>query len=123
MSTYVKFELEDGTLVYVETADSPKGSSGLIPATRSVEEQAAVSFERSVSAVRKMAAVLLSNLREDFAETPEEVQINFGLKASAELGNLVVARGGMEANYNVTLRWRSASKKDEKEDGPDEEKK
>ena len=116
---YVKFELEDGTAVYIESADSPKGSSGLIPGMRGdASDQAALSFEKSVTAVRKMAATMITSMREGFVEQPEEVQINFGLKASGELGSLVVARGGMEANYNVMLRWRS--EKAEKEEPQDE---
>jgi hypothetical protein len=114
MATYIKFELEDGTAVYMETTDVAKGSSGLLPSTRGTTEQASISFEKSVDAVRKMAVAMLNNLREGFTEQPEEVQINFGLKGSAELGNLVVARSGMESNYNVMLRWRKDSDKEEK---------
>ncbi len=115
---YVKFELEDGTAVYIESGETHKGSSGLIPGMRGdAADQAAISFEKSFTAVRKMASTMISGLREGFVEQPEEVQINFGLKASGELGNLVVARGGMEANYNVMLRWRSekAETQDDKE--------
>ena len=107
MATYVKFQLEDGTIVYVETADSPKGSSGLIPAGRGEHsEPATTSFDKSIESIRKMAVVMIKNLREGFVDEPDEVQVNFGLKASGDLGNLFVARGGMEANYNVMLRWR-----------------
>lgn len=123
---YIKFQLEDGTVVYIESGDSPKGSSGLIPGMRGdAADQAALSFEKSVTAVRKMAATMINSMREGFIEQPEEVQINFGLKASGELGSLVVARGGMEANYNVSLRWRSekAEKQDEKDKEKEGEKK
>lgn len=117
MATYVKFQLEDGTIVYVETADSPKGSSGLIPAGRGEHAEPAVtSFDKSIEAIRKMAGVMIKNLREGFTNEPDEVQVNFGLKASGDLGNLFVARGGAEANYNVMLRWRKAEEA-EKSDG------
>lgn len=126
MASYVKFELDDGTIVYVETAESPKGSSGLIPGGRGAEhaEQAAVSFDQSVKTIRKMASSLLENLRSDLAEQPEEVAISFGVKASGDLATLVVARGGMEANYNVSLRWRrkDEDKKEEKDEKKDEKK-
>jgi hypothetical protein len=122
MASYVKFELDDGTVVYVESTDTPKGSSGLIPGTRDHTEQAAVAFDQSVTAIRKMAVSLMQNIRTGFDDQPDEVGVNFGIKASGELGNLVVARGGMEANYNVSLRWRTKDK--EKENGKkDEEKK
>jgi len=125
MASYVTFELEDGTIVYVESIEAPKGSSGLIPAGRGAEQaadQAAVSFEKSVSGVRKMAAEMLKQFKEGFTEQPDEVSISFGLKASGELGTLLVARGGMEANYNVSMRWHKEHKEDEDEDEKDEKK-
>ena len=113
MASYVKFELEDGTVVYVESTDTPKGASGFPLGTRGdhPSEQAAVSFEKSIQSVRKMAAALIKEMREGFVQSPDEVQVNFGLKASGEIGSLIVARGGMEANYNVMLRWASEEKK------------
>ena len=107
MASYVKFELEDGTVVFIESADVPKGSSGFPLTTRgeTPHEQESVSFTQSIQSVRKMASVLVQELRGGFTELPDEVQVNFGLKASAEIGGLVVARGGVESNYNVMLRW------------------
>ncbi len=125
MASYVKFELDDGTIVYVESTDTPRGSSGLIPPGRPGEqaaEQSAVSFDKSVQTIRKMATSLMENLQAGFAEAPEEVGINFGLKASNDLGALVVSRGGMEANFNVSLRWRHKEEEKEKEEGEKETK-
>lgn len=116
MASYVKFELEDGTIVYVESVDSPKGSSGLIPAGRGAEQaadQAAISFEKSVGGVRKMASALLKEFKDGLTQEPDEVTISFGLKASGELGSLLVARGGVEANYNISIRWHKEEKKKE----------
>lgn len=111
MASYLKFELEDGTIIYLETIEAPKGTGGLIPASREdTSERANLSFERSFTAVRKMAATMLKDLREGFSQEPEEVSITFGLKASAEMGDLIVSRGGMDANFGVTLRWRSGKK-------------
>ncbi len=123
MASYVKFELDDGTIVYVESTDSPRGSSGLIPPGRNAEQaadQAAISFDKSVQTIRKMATSLMQNLQTGFEEQPEEVGINFGLKTSNDLGALIVARGGMEANFNVSLRWRHKDTENEK-DGDEKE--
>jgi hypothetical protein len=122
MVSYVKFELKDGTIVYIESTETPKGASGLIPAGRAAEhaaEATAVSFESAVDAVRKMAVALSQNLQAGFVQPPEELSVSFGLKVSGELGALVVSRGGMEANYNVSLRWR---RKGEDKDEEAEEK-
>jgi hypothetical protein len=65
-----------------------------------------------------LAAAMINGLREGFVEEPAEIGVSFGLKASAELGNLVVARTGVEANFNVNLRWHKDKKEsaDEKKD-------
>jgi hypothetical protein len=123
MASYVKFELDDGTIVYLESTDSPKGASGLIPGGREHAEMAAVSFDQSVASIRKMAVTLMQNLRSGFSEQPDEVGVSFGIKASGEIGNLVISRGGMEANYNVSLRWRNKDKEKEKEEGSEDHKK
>lgn len=127
MASYIKFELEDGTFVFVESTDLPRGSSGFPLSGKGDHptEQAAVSFENSIMAIRKMAVALIQEMRSGFTQTPDEMQVNFGLKASGEVGNLVVARGGMEANYNIMLRWssREHDKQDEsKAEEPAEEK-
>jgi hypothetical protein len=121
MASYVKFELEDGTIVYMEATDVPRGSSGFPLTTRADNptEQTSVSFETSIQSVRKMAAVMVQEMRSGFTQPPDEVQMNFGLKASAEVGGLVVARGGAESNYNVMLRW-STKNKDKDKDKKDE---
>ncbi len=114
---YVKFKLDDGTIVYIESAETPRGASGLIPGNRPGEhpnDQEAIDFDQTFQAIRKMAASMVDDLRTGFVEQPDEVSVSFGLKASAEVGGLVVARGGMEANYNVSLRWRHD--KEEKSD-------
>jgi hypothetical protein len=120
MATYVKFQLEDGTVVYIESTDVPKGSSGLIPTSRDHIEQAVTSFDQSVLGIRKMTTALVQNMRSSFDEQPEELALSFGIKASADLSNLVVARGGGEANFNVSLRWRH---KEEGKDKDEEDKK
>lgn len=107
MASYVKFELEDGTIVYVESTEAPKGASGF-PLTGREDHlagQAAVSFEKSIQSVRKMASVMMQEMRAGFDQPPDDIQVNFGLKASADIGSLVVSRGGGESNYNIMLRW------------------
>lgn len=123
MASYLKFELEDGTTVYIETTDVPRGTSGFPITSRSEHpsEQTAIPFEKTVQAVQKMASALMREIRSGDSQPPEEVQVNFGLKAAAEVGSLVIARGGMESNFNVMLRW--SSKEKEKTEEKKEEKK
>jgi len=118
MASFVKFALEDGTVVYIESTDTPKGSSGFPLSSRGEHpsELSAISFEQSIQSVRKMAEAMVHEMREGFVQQPDEMQINFGLKASAEVSGLVVARGGPESNYNVMLRWRQKEDKAEKKE-------
>jgi hypothetical protein len=119
MSKYVEFQLEDGTTILIESADEKKsGGGGFVPATRGNDEpteKAKVTFEQAVQSVRGSANLLVSKLR-DLSQPPDEMEVTFSLKTSAEVGTLFVAKGGAEASYHVALRWRREEKKDEKEE-------
>jgi hypothetical protein len=108
MASYVKFELSDGTSVYIETTDTPRGSSGLIPRAAEVAEQKGHEFDEVIAPVSKLAQSMLTGLRgssEADDDSPSEVSVSFGLRAAPELGALVVARTGGDNNFNVSLRW------------------
>lgn len=120
MAKYVEFQLQDGTTILIESADEKKSAGGgFVPTTRGGEEpteKAKVTFEQAVQSVRSSANLLVSKLR-DLSQPPDEMEVTFSLKTSAEVGTLFVAKGGAEASYNVTLRWRREDKKgDEKEE-------
>jgi hypothetical protein len=106
MSRYVKFELPDGSTVIMESdereTDIVKAGGG------EVLKEASERFEQATDNARKAALVILEKLRSGLADKPDEVEITFGLKASGELGNLVVAKAGVEASYSVTLKWKKA---------------
>ncbi len=125
MVNYVKFELTDGTLVYMETNESNKGGSGLIPTHEAALDTSAHSFEQAIDGVRKMAAVMIDSFHNGIEEPPSEVSISFGLRASAEVGALTVGRGVGQDNINVSLRWYKKDEEDkkEKEDKEDKEEK
>ncbi len=119
MAKYVEFQLEDGTSILIESAEEKKSSGGgFVPTARGNEEpteKAKVTFEQAVQNVRGSADLLVSKLR-DLSQPPDEMEVTFSLKASAEVGTLFVAKGGAEASYHVSLRWRREEKKDEKEE-------
>jgi hypothetical protein len=105
---FMTFLLDDGTEVFIEAMEAPKNSPGLIPASRGGEEieKPVRSFEASLDGVRKMSGAMLKKLRQDLVEEPSEMEVSFGLKASAEVGGFLVARTTMDANYAVTLKWK-----------------
>ena len=124
MSKYVEFPLEGGGTILIESPDEPsKTGSGFVRAgvgevVKESAEQAKQTFTDSVENVRKSADLLVTKLR-GLSQPPDEMEVSFGLKVSAELGNFAVAKAGAEANYNVMLRWRKEEKKEEpkKEEG------
>jgi Trypsin-co-occurring domain 1 len=55
-----------------------------------------------------MASGLVSKLR-GIADSPDEVQVEFGLSLSAQAGVVLMAGASAGANYKVTLKWTKSS--------------
>jgi hypothetical protein len=106
MSGYVEFTLPDGSSVFIESDDT---ESGTVKAGRlsDVTKQAQETFENAVENAHKAVLIVLDKVQE-LLQAPDQVEITFGLKASGELGTLVVAKAGIEANYSVKLMWKRA---------------
>lgn len=103
----VEFPLEDGGSVLVQVDDG-LGTDGEVkrgwgtPDVR-VVEQAQQSFERAVARVQPAVQGLLNQLM-SLAETPEEIQVEFGLQLSAEVGAFV-AGASSSGNFKVSMTW------------------
>jgi NTP-dependent ternary system trypsin peptidase co-occuring protein len=110
MKRLVEFPLEDGTSLLVEVEETE--GEGLTRVSRhdpGMIERAQQTFEKSLDRVRPAAQYILEKLR-GLHDSPDEIEVQFGLKLSAGSG-IILAAG--EANYNVTLKWvkeKSASK-------------
>lgn len=106
MSHYVEFTLPDGSAVIME---SDERETGIVKAgAGEMLKEATEKFEQAADNARKAAIVILNKLRAEMTDKPDEVEITFGLKASGELGSLVVAKAGVEASYSVKLSWKKA---------------
>ena len=46
---------------------------------------------------------IMTQIREA-AERPDEVEVEFGVKLSAD-SNVIIARAGGEANFRIALKW------------------
>jgi Trypsin-co-occurring domain 1 len=113
VSKYVEFPLEGGGSILIEAADEPaRTSAGFLRdgETHGSADKAQQSFDASVEAVRRSAGVLVTKLR---ALTPDELQVNFNLKASGEMGGLTVGKSSADANYSVMLKWQKTPNKEE----------
>lgn len=107
MKQLIKFPLEDGTSILVEAETAEV--SGVVQAARGegVPEKARQTFEAALEKIRPAAGAIIQKLRA-LHDPPDEITVEFGLKMSAEAG-AIVAAGGVEANYIVTLMWKKDS--------------
>jgi hypothetical protein len=100
MGRLVRFELSDGGSVDVEV-DEPvigrasRASDALVAATRT--------FEDALGGVRRAAEVALREFR-DAALGPDQIELEFGVKLTAEAG-AVIAKTGGEGQLTVRLTW------------------
>jgi hypothetical protein len=106
MRQLVEFPLRDGGSVLVQVDDGSPGevTRGWADRDTRVVEQARQSFEQAVGRVQPAVQGLLSQLR-SLAETPEQIQVEFGLQLSAEVGAFV-AGASTTGNFKVSMTWR-----------------
>ncbi len=104
MRRLIEFPLEDGTSLLVEVEEMEK--PGVVPAAREegVPERARQTFEAALEKVRPAAEAVVRKLR-SLSDPPDQVEVEFGLKLSAEAGAFLAA-ASTEANYKVTLTWK-----------------
>jgi hypothetical protein len=101
MDGLVEFKTDDGALVVVEAVDDGTGSrlvardDGTVPATRT--------FEGALEGVRAAAQSALRVFR-DGSLRPDSVEIEFGVKLTAEAGALI-AKSTVEGHLVVKLSW------------------
>jgi hypothetical protein len=119
MTKYLEFPLENGGTILIESSDEPeKGGAGFTRAGNEAVKEVAIkagqTFDASIENIRKSADLLVQKLL-SLSERPDEMTVNFSLKATGELGNLAIGSVGAEANYSVSLKWvKPTEKKDDK---------
>ncbi|MHC5905807.1 CU044_2847 family protein [Streptomyces sp. S6] len=99
----MEFKTEDGAVVAVESVEERAGSR---LASRDGSVQAARTFEAALDGVRTAAQSALRVFR-DGALKPDGVEIEFGVKLSAEAG-AIIAKGTSEGHLVVKLTWGSS---------------
>ena len=111
MKRLVEFPSESGEPIVVEVEDLELGGGGTTRRGLSpsgVVDRAQTSFEDALERAQPMASGLVSKLR-SIADSPDEVQVEFGLSLSAQAGAVLVAGASAGANYKVTLKWNRTS--------------
>ncbi len=105
MKQLVKFPLEDGSFVMVET-DEPEPAGGIVKAGRSGEilGEASQTFESTLQTLQPVSSALVEKLR-GAANPPNEIEVEFGISLSAAAG-MVISKIGADANFKVVLNWK-----------------
>ncbi|MFG1696740.1 CU044_2847 family protein [Nonomuraea sp. NPDC049309] len=118
MTELVRWELEDGGTVLVESGSGEETDGGWESAGigAGTLRQAKLRLEESLSDVRDAAAAALRTFR-DLPIGPDEVELEFGVKLQAEVG-AVVAKGKTEGQLVVRLRWQASDRSDGQAPGP-----
>lgn len=113
MPNYLQFVTPDSGVVLVEIEESAAHSSevgrtGLGEVVDRTVGKAQETFVESLHVIGETAKAFLQQVRK-LADSPDEVEVTFGLKASGEFGNFAIAKASGEANYTVKLVWKNRS--------------
>ena len=105
MKRMVEVPLDDGGSMLVEVELDEEEQDGMVPAARAGEmaTKATQTLQEALEQVRPGAEAVVAKLREMSAR-PDEMEVTFGLKMSAEAGAFI-ASASTEANFSVLLRW------------------
>jgi|GEM_PF-738148 len=101
---FVRYQLDDQTEVLIMAPQGYAPSGPVKSAAGDAENvvQSKKRFSDALDAVRQAGLGVLEKLHDLQAD---EVELKFGLVTSGELGNFAVGKVGVEANYEVTLKW------------------
>ncbi len=104
MKRVISVPLEAGGDVRIEVEDEGPAAvtRGLHPGE--LAEAAGHSFETALDAIRPAALAVVSKFR-DFADAPEQVEIEFGVKFAGQAGAFI-ASASTEAQFQVRVVWK-----------------
>lgn len=106
MTTYIEYELTEGPTVLVQINDSEAG--GVVKASHTGEPviiKASKSFGDALTGIQAQAKEFMTKLKPTEAD---EIEVKFSLKSTGELGNFAIGSVGLEAAYEVTLKWKNS---------------
>jgi len=101
------FILDDGTEIYIETEERPTGMQRVSRGGKA-GQKAAQSFTGALKHVKPAAQAMLDTFKD--INTPAEINLEFAVKLSAELGCAILASTKGEATFKVALKWKNPEK-------------
>lgn len=99
MSKYATLMLGD-VHARVEVQDNFSGAHNDGPMSDAV-----IRLNEQMEPLMKIAQYVVEQTR---LVSPDEVELNFGITVGSEGGFLCFAKAGIEAQFNVTMTWKSA---------------
>ena len=109
-SIIVSYPTDDNDeFVYVEVDEiKSQSESGIIMASKDEEiTKISTKFSKALTPIKHVTNNVLNQLKE-LADSPEEVNIEFGLKLNLETG-AVIAKVSSECNLKVNIKWKKGS--------------
>ncbi|WP_121394968.1 CU044_2847 family protein [Actinokineospora cianjurensis] len=109
MSEFVEYRLDGGGTVSIEVEEQP----GMARAGRAatVLREATETLDQALANVRAAASAALGQFRA-MANSPDEIEIKFGVKLDVQAG-AVIARTGLQGQFEVKLKWIRSEAEDE----------
>ncbi len=99
MKRIVEYKTQEGASIFAEV-DLPDAAIGQASASDKVV-QAIKTFDAALDDVMPAAEKVVSKLR---TLSPQEIEVEFGIKLSAKLGAVFASAGG-DATFTVRLSW------------------
>lgn len=100
----VEFELADGSPVYVEVDERDAAGVERVGRGEAAITKAQDRFVEALNKIKPAAATVLNTFQE--LNTPDEINLEFGIKLSGTLGALF-ASVDSEATFKVMLKWKN----------------
>lgn len=101
MSNYIVYKLDDDSELWIET-EQPVGGMRRATSEGNMVANAHQTFDQSLNNVRMAANVVRRKLGDLGAD---ETEVEFSLKSTGEVGIFAIGKVGIEANFNVKLKW------------------
>ncbi len=110
---YLAFEAEGGAIL-VEVAPQETQQGGIVKAGIGEKLQdgvakAQATFERALCSLVERTAGAFVRAVNALDDPPNEIEMEFAIKATGEVGNLAVGKLSGDANYSVKLTWSKRS--------------
>jgi len=108
MARLAKFMLSDGRSIVAEVDEDESGLHRTMRGAEATEviARANDTFEAALDKVRDAAEAMVDRLC-SLTRPPDEMEVEFGVKLSAEAG-AVIAKAATEANFTISLKWNKA---------------